>query len=209
MTVHKALAELKILDSRINKSIDEAAFVQANKHANEKISGVSVEAYVAQMRSAYDSVVALIARREAMKRAVVKSNAVTEVAIGDRTYTVAEAIEMKNHGVILKNNLLCKMRADLSYAKRVCDNNNGDVLEARANDYVQNLFGSSDMKNGLSEEAAKKRAEYIKMQTYELIDPLDIHSKIDALCAWIDAFMTEVDAALSVSNALTEIEFEY
>lgn len=36
MTVHKALAELKIIDFRIERSIDDAQFCVANKHSNEK-----------------------------------------------------------------------------------------------------------------------------------------------------------------------------
>ena len=42
MSVHKALAELKIIDSRIERSIDDAQFCVANKHSNEKISGIPV-----------------------------------------------------------------------------------------------------------------------------------------------------------------------
>lgn len=43
MSVHKALAELKIIDSRIERSIDDAQFCVANKHSNEKINGIPVE----------------------------------------------------------------------------------------------------------------------------------------------------------------------
>ena len=39
MTIHKALCELKILDSRINNAISSARFCLANKHSNEKVNG--------------------------------------------------------------------------------------------------------------------------------------------------------------------------
>lgn len=45
MTIHKALCELKILDSRINNAISSARFCLANKHSNEKVNGVTVEEY--------------------------------------------------------------------------------------------------------------------------------------------------------------------
>ena len=42
MTVHKALCELKTLDARIQKSIQQGTFVFANKHSNNKVAGVSI-----------------------------------------------------------------------------------------------------------------------------------------------------------------------
>ena len=45
MTVHKALCELKTLDARIQKSIQQGTFVFANKHSNNKVAGVSIGTY--------------------------------------------------------------------------------------------------------------------------------------------------------------------
>lgn len=46
MTVHKALAELKLLDSRIEKAITENIGCAANKHSNDKINGVPLDEYI-------------------------------------------------------------------------------------------------------------------------------------------------------------------
>ena len=110
MSVHKALAELKIIDSRIERSIDDAQFCVANKHSNEKINGIPVEDAKKLMVGSYDKASDLIKRRNAIKRAVVLSNAKTIVMIADREYTVAEAIEMKNHGIDFEEFLLNEMR---------------------------------------------------------------------------------------------------
>ena len=64
------------------------------------------------------------------------------------------------------------------------------------------------MKNA-SEEVKKVRADFIAAQTFEIIDPIDIKSEMEALDEKINGFMVEVDSALSVSNALTEITIEY
>ena len=53
------------------------------------------------------------------------------------------------------------------------------------------------------------RAEYIKNNTYDLIDPIGVAKVMESLTDEIDAFNVEIDAALSVSNAITTIEFEY
>lgn len=44
MTIHKALCELKTLDSRIKKAIEGSVFVFANKHSNAKVSGKTIPA---------------------------------------------------------------------------------------------------------------------------------------------------------------------
>ena len=53
------------------------------------------------------------------------------------------------------------------------------------------------------------RKTYIENNTYDLIDPLNVTDLIEKLTEEINEFNTEIDAALSVSNALTVIEFEY
>ena len=105
MTVHKALAELKIIDDRINNAIVSGTYVIANKHSNTKIHGMTIDDFKTSMKSDFQKVSDLIARRNAIKRTVVASNAVTKVKVGDVEYTVAEAIEMKNHGMEFKNTL--------------------------------------------------------------------------------------------------------
>ncbi len=208
MNVHKALSELKTLNSRVYDAIGHATFVAANKHSNQKISGISVAEFCKNMEAGYDKVNDLIRRREAIKRAVVLSNATTKVTIGGKEYTVAEAIEMKNHGVELKQMLLEEMRKAYAKAKTTADRANGDELEHRADEYVKSLYGNTDMKSA-SEEVKKVRADFIAAQTVELVDPLKIAEKIEALEKEISDFLVDVDSALSVSNATTEVSVEY
>ena len=208
MSVHKALCELKTLDSRIQKSIQQAVFVFANKHANTKISGVPVGEYSAEVKAAYQSVKDLIARRDAIKRAVTLSNAAVKVVIGGKEYTVAEAIEMKNHGISHLQLLLRKLETDNQRARRESDNNNGEALEGRADEYVKSLYGNVDMK-GASEEIKKVRADFIAAQTMEIVDPIGIRTEMERLEKEINDFTVEIDSALSVSNALTELEIVY
>lgn len=208
MTVHKALCELKTLDARINKAIQGAVYVFANKHANTKVSGKSVSAYCEEVKSAYQSACDLIARRDAIKRAVTLSNAATKVTIGGQEYTIAEAIEMKNHGVPMQQKLLDKLVGDSRAARKQADVNNGEHLEMRADEYVKSLYGNVDMK-GASEEIKKVRGDFIAAQTMELVDPINIDTEMKRLDEAISGFTVEIDSALSVSNALTEITVEY
>lgn len=207
MTIHKALCELKILDSRINNAISSARFCLANKHSNEKVNGVTVEEYQETMKASYNKASDLIRRREAIKRAVVLSNAKTIVKIGGKEYTVAEAIEMNNHGIDLKLQLKNAMKKQYDSAMTAIISKNS-VVDDKATEYVVGLFGQKESKTA-NEEYEKARKSYIEANTMELIDPVNILEKIEALEVEIVDFTTEVDSALSVSNALTEITVEY
>lgn len=208
MTVHKALAELKLLDDRIVKAIADGIYCVANKHSNDKIGGVPIDDYVKIMQGGYDKAADLINRRKAIKRAVVLSNAVTNVSVAGIEYTVAEAIEMKNHGVDFDRTLMNAMQKHYNMAQMKINQENGKGLEERAEQYVTAIYGQKDGKTNTA-DIEKVRADFLAANQYELVDPLHILEMIECLEKRIDDFMSEVDAALSVSNALTEITIEY
>ena len=208
MTIHKALAELKVLESRIRKTVGDGTYCVANKHSNEKINGVSVEDYKKVMQGAYDKAIDLIARYKAVKKAVTLSNAKTVVKIGDEEYTVAEAIWMKNHGVEFDELLLNELREQYNKAQAKILKQNGNDLEQRAEQYVVGIYGSKEGKTN-TDDFEKTKQDFITSQTFELVDPIGILEKIEVLEEKISTFKAEVDAALSTSNALTVVEVNY
>ena len=207
MTVHKALAELKTLDDRINTAIGESVFVRANRHNNTKIFGKTIEEFKADSAASLMSATALINRRNAMKRAVVLSNAITKVEIGGVEYTVAEAIEMNNHGMENLVELRNCLREQYSSVKRMVESENGDKLVKACENYIQATFGTKEKINNPDIEMAQK--VYMANNTYDIVTGFDIEKVIKELTDRIDTFKAEVDSALSVSNALTVIEFDY
>lgn len=212
MTIHKALAELKTMDDRIRNAINTPTYVMAVKHSAEKINGQTVAEFKEGIKSGYQKVMSLMARRDAMKRAVVLSNAQTKVKIGDNEYTVAEAIEMKNHGVEYKKVLRKRIVDQYNFARVELDRNSGEAIEKRAEQYVLSVIQAQpkDAKMAVDSDAMKAlRKDYIANNTYDLLDPLGVVKVMEELMDEINEFETEVDAALSVSNAVTVIEFEY
>ena len=99
MNIHKALCELKILDDRISRAVDDCRYVGVTKIVSKRVGSQTVDEFCNSVKDGYKSAMDLIKRRQAIKTAVVKSNATTTVVIGGNTYTIAEAIEMKNHGL--------------------------------------------------------------------------------------------------------------
>lgn len=208
MTVHKALAELKVIGDRITNAINSGIFVRANKHSNEKINGVSVDEFKKQIQGAWDKVSDLIKRRNAIKRAVVLSNATTKVTVAGIEYTVAEAIEMKNSGMQYKKDLMAFLNKQYVEAIRITEKENGETLQQKAENYVVGLYGSKEGKTNI-DEIEKTRKDFILNNTFELVDPIKVKDKIDLLEKEISEFESEIDAALSCSNSLTEIEINY
>ena len=208
LTVHKALSELKILNDRIQREIDDIQFVLVNKHSNQKINGAPVKEYMEQTKEKYQSVTTLINRRNAIKRAVTRSNAVTTVDINGTEYTVAEAIDMKVVGVNHLRQLLQRMEYQFKQAQNQAERENGDRLDNRADEYMRSLYQNTDLKN-MTDELKKVRENFITAQTVEILDPVKVTDEITKLRDKIDAFMSEVDSALSVSNALTTIIVDY
>lgn len=208
MTVHKALAELKLLDSRIEKAITEGVYCVANKHSNDKIGGVPLDDYIKIMQGGYDKATDLINRQVAIKRAVTLSNAVTKVEISGAEYTRAEAIWMKNHGMEFCKTLMNAMQKHYEKAQMKINLENGSGLEERAEQYVTAIYGQKEGKTNTA-DIEKVKADFLKSNQYELVDPLRVLDKIEDLEKKINDFMAEVDSALSVSNALTEITIEY
>lgn len=211
MTVHKALAELKIIDDRIDSAISNVLFITAVKNGTKKINGVDINSYNESVRSSYQKANDLINRRNALKRAVVMSNAVTKVMVAGAEYTVAEAIDMKNHGLDGMKMMLNTMARQYRDATYNFNRNTGESLEEKANEYVMNILGSQGSSTDKTDakQVQALHDAFIANNEFIMIDPLNVEKCIEDIQNKIAEFETEVDAALSVSNAVTTIDIEY
>lgn len=207
MTVHKALAELKVLDSRISDAILSGDFVITKKNNQDTVKGKTVEQFKSKATEVFQKASDLICRRNAIKNAVVVSNANTTVKIGDKDYTVVEAIEKKNHGMDYYVQLRDVLRQQFARQKSELEKHNTS-LQQKAEQFVTGLMGGREVKTD-SAEYISAVDTYIKSNTMTLLDPLGIEAKIEELDDMINTFLPEVDAALSVSNAVTTITVEY
>lgn len=208
MTIHRGLSELKVLGERINKVISNAKFCAAAKQSMKKLAGVPIDDYKKDAQSSLDQINDMIARYNALKQAISKSNAETHVTIASHDYTVAEAIYMNQHGIDFKKYLLGSMEEQYASAIRTIDSANAMVSD-RADRYIANNASASDKSSMDPETLKDMRQDYIDRETMVLIDGIDIKKIKDSLAKEIDAFKAEVDAVLSASNAITEITITY
>ena len=208
MTIHKALAELKLLEQRIDTGIHAKIHCSVAKNSTLKINGETIEEYKNSSKEAYQSVNDLIRRRDAIKKAVSKSNASTIVRVNEIDYTVAEAIWMNQSGMAAKEELLRKLKELYSMAVKKTEDNNSQ-LDNKAEQFIINMNGQTDKKAMNTDEVQQAKDAYIKSNTMSVVCGFDIKNEINKLEAEIASFKAEVDAALSVSNATTMIEVSY
>lgn len=204
LSIHRALTELKMLNHRIEAATNEVSTVLANRKSNSKINGVEIQEYEKQMQSSYDKVVGLIDYRNRIKSLVVASNARTKVAVGKEEMTVAEAIERKK-SIQFEKKLLEVMQQQYRSAINMVAKEN-DALPAKLETYLINILGNKDKQS--PEEVKLHTETFMKRNEYELIDPMNVKKKIEALNSRIEEFESEVDAVLSESNATTFIEVQ-
>jgi hypothetical protein len=180
ISVTQGLAELKLLDKRINKELSYVFWAKVSTK-NSRVDEVSLKKTA---QAEYQSYMDLVKRRDTIKRAIVISNATTPVSIGTKwSGTVAEAIEHKA-SLTYKKSLLdkikrCMSTVDSEYASAT------EALERRLDGLLSSELGK-DVK-------------------VEIVDPLDLVKMAKELGDEIDSFETNVDWVLSEANGKTLI----
>ena len=207
ISITEALNELKLYDSKINKAIANAKLASAAKKSSDKVGVVKKDEFEERAKASYQSVTDLIANRNVLKSAIVKSNAVTEVTINGKTMTVAEAIERKN-SIDYDVTLLNEMKKQYVTATDTVNKENKKV-DNKVDELLSTLIGKdSDKKISREDQEAIERP-YREKNEYEFIDPIGIYNKMLELEADIDGFNSEVDTRLVLSNATTFIEIDF
>ncbi len=207
ITVHKGLSELKILADRIEDAIIETNFCISSK-PKARIKGQPQEEYCKIMQGGYDKINDLIRREEEIKSAINVSNSNTKVTIAGKEYTVVEAINVKNNIIPRKMMLLNEMKTQYNKTQKEIEVANRQV-EKELKELIQKSVEKDTAKQDETSESITSMSEtYIGMNALVLIDPICILKKIEKLENEISDFKSEVDSALSVSNALTFIEID-
>ncbi|WP_342759424.1 hypothetical protein [Kineothrix sedimenti] len=207
ISITEALNELKLYDSKITKSITNASFAGGAKKSSDKIGVVSKEAFIDRAKSTYQSSIDLIANRNALKSAIVKSNAITEVQVADKVMTVAEAIERKN-SIEYEETLLFEMKRQYVNATDLVNKENRKV-DNKVDELLATLIGKDSDKKISKEDQEAIEKPYRDKNEFELIDPIEIYDKIVKLEEEIDNFKSQVDTQLVISNAITKIAIDF
>ena len=203
ISITRALAELKLLDARILKTINNATFVACNKKSAKNVNGrINKEDFNIMVKSDFQSITDLIERKKFIKSAVVESNAKTIVIINKKEMTVADAIERKIN-IEHEKYLLDAMKTQLRRAVAAMETHNQGV-DLKLNNLLETMVGSDNAKN-IDKESNEFAVSYRNDNEYEILDPLGIDLEIKRLEEEIENFESEVDYILSESNTITKI----
>ena len=208
MTIHEALSEIKVAGKRITGNLIEMKAITANRKNASKINGVAPEEFNKQAKANFQSITDLYKRLTAMKGAIATYNAKQKITVGDKEYTIAEALYMKDYGVHLKQTIVNTLSKQYQNALNKIEVENSDnKLGATAERLAVASFGSKDKAD--STEMEKFIASYKENNQYILIDPINIVPTISSLQSEIDAFEAKVDSAIQIANATNTITIEY
>jgi len=200
ISVTQGLAELKLLDKRINKELSYVYWAKVSTK-NNRVDEATLKK---TSQAEYQSYMDLVKRRDTIKRAIVLSNAITTVTVGSGAVwkgTVAEAIEHKA-SLMYKKSLLDKIKRCISTAQSEYQSAN-EALERRLDGLLTSELGK-DVKTN-PETITALRQSFLETNKVELVDPLDLVKMAKELSDEIDSFETNVDWVLSEANGKTMI----
>ena len=206
MTIHRALSELKLIDSRIDKAIgvlEPTGLMKLGKPVN---GFVTKEDFGKDVKAKYQSVVDLIDRKNSIKSAIVAANGSTDVKIGEKVMTIADAINFKTV-IAVKKRLITRLTQWHTTVKSRFIKENEEVNRV-ALDNAKIMIGKQgdDRVKATDEDVKKIMEPFVKRNEFHLVDPLEIDKLTEILQNEVDEFEAEVDAVLSEINAITFIE---
>ena len=214
MLVTQALDERDLLVKKIADKIAKASFVDTMKPNEEKVYAkrISKDDYTKEAESSYQQILDLIERFQKLDAAIVASNAQTQITTSYGTFTVAGAISLRSrlrgmgayeYEADFEGNLRNKMQAEYNERVRFCDNKNSQLQQTAEEMRLSILGRESKTKD---DKPLSVVEAYVKENTTELVDPLDVKKKLEALEEKRNTLLTELDTQIKVSNATTFIE---
>ncbi|MDA3854976.1 MAG: hypothetical protein PF569_01860 [Candidatus Woesearchaeota archaeon] len=203
MTIHRALSELKLLDSRILKQIEKTKPIGIKQPGKLVNNFYSEEAFIEAAKENHQSITDLINRKNMIKFAITKVNSNTFVKIGDEEMTISDAINYKS-SMYLIDSIIDKYTHILAQTKSQY-NLLDEKVQSVAISLAEKALQKDNVKIG-DNDASNIINPYLKNNKCSIIDPLQLEATIETMEEYKESFMSEVDAVLSEINATTFIE---
>lgn len=214
MLVTQALDERDLLVKKISDKIEKASFVDTIKPNEEKVFAKKIDKaeFAKEAQAAYQQINDLIDRFQKIDAAIVESNAKTEIETSYGRFTVAGAISLRarlrgmgayDGEADFEEKLQEKLQEEYDERIRFCNTKNSQ-LQLTAENMRLSILGRD---NKTKDEKPLSVVEaYVKENTTELVDPLDVKKKLEKLAERRNGLLTELDTQIKVSNATTFIE---
>ena len=213
LLVTQALDERDLLNKKINDKIKTAVFIDVVKHNEETVLNrrVDRETFQKEAQSSFQQINDLIERYKNIEAAIVESNANTFIETSYGKFSIAAAIALRNR---LRGDLKFDGKADFETTlyqkmKRAYDDCvttmevKNDALAETAEQMRLSILGRETKVK--SDKPLEVVETYIKENSMELADPLNMVSKMEQLQERKDKLLSELETQIKVSNATTFI----
>lgn len=206
MSLTQALLEIKLIDKKINKKIKQSVFIDLYKKKQKEngtsIKHLNIDEFEKEAKSNYDSIIALISRREKIKAELSKANAINIIKIGEKKYSISSAIELKK-SILIKKNLVDVMRLQYIDVNNKLTSHNKNLNDQLHEMLLKNLGKETKVDSSEYEAVSKPLLEANELK---IIDPLKLKKKYEEIENEIEEFESKVDCMISEANAKIEIE---
>jgi hypothetical protein len=203
LTLTRALAELKLLDSKISKAIQELKSVSYSVNNIVPEFRVTSDEFKANYNSQMQSIQDLRNNKVILKNALMKANTETKVTIGGKEYTILEALNRKTD-ISTESLLVQTMKKQLS-ASIANVNSINNSIESNIENTIRSKSASS---GNQSKDYIQTVRDSYKPQMPELVNADVVEKLIKDKEEEISEFIAEVDYALSEINAITKIKVD-
>lgn len=214
MLVTQALDERDLLVKKINDKIEKASFTETKKQNEEQVMEhrVSQKEFEKEAQASYQQILDLIHWYDTLNQAILQSNAATRIETSYGTLSVAAALSLRSRlqgsdGYDFESDfeglLIDKVQKELEKRIQVLEDKN-KALQMTAETMRLSILGKET--KAKDETPLKVVDLYVKENSTELIDPLDIRKKREALIERRNTILKELDTKIKVSNATTWIE---
>ncbi len=213
MLVTQALDERDLLVKKIGDKIAKIKLVDCKRNNEEKTLGerLTAEDFCRQANSAYQQIMDLIDRYQRIDAAIIASNAGSFVETSVGRISLARAISMrsrlktgKTKAINFEQQLISVAQEQFRTSVKIADGRNKSLENQAENMRLSILGKDSKVKDDKPLEVV---TAYIRENTTEIVNPLDVEKKTADLRTKIDALIKELETQIKVSNATTFIEF--
>lgn len=205
MSIQEGLNELKTLDSRIERALNEKNVYGSVVIGERSVPGYeSNEKFVEKSKAAFQSTQALIARRTTIKNAIIKKNAEVQVEIGNKAMSLAEAINTKSY-IEADKRLLYQLTTQYNKLMREMESAEAQYRN-KLDAHIENIVGK-DQKDKMA--ANQSIIDFFSKQNEpKFIDAIGLKDQIEKMSKDIEEFESKVDFVLTRANITNDIEFE-
>ena len=203
LTLTRALVELKLYDSKIQKAIDELKPVSYIVNNIVTDYRQTPNEFIGEYKSQMQKIKDLRNNKTLLKNALMKANATTKVTIADKEYTILEALN-KKQDIQTEQYLINVLKHSLSNSVSKVNN-----LQEQVEDRIEKTINSKSASSGnQSKDYVQVVRDSYSDQIPKLVNADVIEKLIIEKENAVSEFLAEVDFALSEVNAITKINVD-